>query len=257
MHTDTRLPLIRDWLARDLGFGPCDVTPASADASFRRYFRVTRPGAASLIVMDAPPDKEDVSPFLRVTSMLEACGVHVPHVHQADVARGLLLLEDLGSTPLLMRLAEGASPDALYADALDALALIQLRGRQAALTLDPYDDAVLRREMRLMPEWFCAQHLGLTLGDEDKAVIAAVEDFLVAEALAQPQVFVHRDYHSRNLMLLPERSPGVIDYQDALRGPAAYDVVSLLKDCYIAWPRDRVEAWVAAFRARLIDQDAA
>lgn len=252
MPSDTRLQLIRDWLARDLSLGPCEVVPASADASFRRYFRVLRSTGQSLVVMDAPPDKEDVKPFLRITALLEGCGVHVPQVHEADVARGLLLLEDLGSTQLLTRLGQGADPAPLYADALDALARIQLRGLEAAQQLEPYDAAVLRREMRLMPEWFCERHLGLTLDDEDAALIAATEDFLIAEVLAQPQVFVHRDYHSRNLMVLPERSPGVIDYQDALRGPAAYDSVSILKDCYVAWPREHVESWVQAFRERLL-----
>jgi aminoglycoside/choline kinase family phosphotransferase len=162
------------------------------------------------------------------------------------------LLEDLGSTHLLTCLGAGAAPGPLYDDALDALALMQLRGNDAAMQLDPYDATVLRREMRLMPEWFCERHLGLALDPSEQALLSATEDFLIAEALAQPQVFVHRDYHSRNLMVLPERSPGVIDYQDALRGPAAYDVVSILKDCYVAWSRDRVEAWIESFRARLI-----
>lgn len=257
MPSDTRLQLIHDWLARDLALGPCDVVPASADASFRRYFRVQRATGPSLVVMDAPPDKEDVAPFLRITALLAGCGVHVPQVHEADTARGLLLLEDLGSTHLLTRLGQGADPAPLYADALDALAQIQLRGLDAATQLDPYDAPVLRREMRLMPEWFCERHLGLALSDDEAALLSATEDFLIAEALSQPQVFVHRDFHSRNLMVLPERSPGVIDYQDALRGPAAYDTVSILKDCYVVWPRARVEAWVQGFRERLVAQGGA
>ncbi|MEY4761932.1 MAG: hypothetical protein RLZZ200_1788 [Pseudomonadota bacterium] len=257
MPFDTRLQMIRDWLASDLSLGPCEVVPASEDASFRRYFRVTRAAGPSFVVMDAPPDKEDVSPFLRITALLEQCGVHVPHVHESDVRRGLLLMEDLGSTHLLTRLGQGADPELLYRDALDALVRIQVRGLDASRQLDPYDAVVLRREMRLMPEWFCGRHLGLVLTDEDRALIEAAEEFLIDEALAQPGVFVHRDYHSRNLMVLPERSPGVIDYQDALRGPAAYDAVSILKDCYVGWPRARVEAWLQVFRDRLVAQGGA
>jgi len=151
----------------------------------------------------------------------------------------------------LARLAAGDDPEPLYADALDVLAQIQAEGAAAAAQLDPYDRAPLEREMALMPEWFCARHLGLELSQEERAIVADAGEFLVRAALAQPQVFVHRDYHSRNLMLLETRNPGVIDFQDALRGPIGYDLVSLLKDCYIAWPRTRVEAWVRAHHARL------
>jgi aminoglycoside/choline kinase family phosphotransferase len=250
MQTDSRLQLIRTWLSRDLALGDFDISPASADASFRRYFRVRLggEGGRSLIVMDAPPDKEDVAPYLKVSSLLAGCGVHVPAVHERDLARGLLLLEDLGVTQLLSKLASGAEPGPLYTDAMQALASIQLNGVAAAAQLDPYSAAVLRREMRLMPDWFCAKHLALELSAEEQGVITAAEDLLIAEALEQPAVFVHRDYHSRNLMVTDERSPGVIDFQDALRGPAAYDLVSILKDCYVAWPRARVEAWVEEFR---------
>ena len=252
MHSDPRLQLIQDWLSRDLALGEYDLRPASADASFRRYFRVTRgAGGGSLIVMDAPPDKEDVGPYLKVSRLLEGCGVHVPAVHEQDLARGLLLLEDLGGTHVLTQLESGAAPGPLYSDALAALAAIQARGADASRQLDPYDAAVLRREMQLMPEWFCAKHLALSLTAEEQGAIAATEEFLIAEALAQPVVFVHRDYHSRNLMVTAERSPGVIDFQDALRGPAAYDTVSILKDCYVAWPRARVESWIEEFRSQL------
>ena len=250
MHTDPRLQLIDDWLTRELALGALTLAPASADASFRRYFRVTT-ARESLIVMDAPPDKEDVAPYLKVSTLLADCGVHVPKVHATDARRGLLLLEDLGSTPLLSRLEAGDAPEGLYSDALRALAAIQVRGAAGAAQLEPYDAPVLLREMRLMPEWFCTRHLGLTLTAAERDVLASTEAFLIAEALAQPQVFVHRDYHSRNLMVTPARSPGVIDFQDALRGPAGYDLVSLLKDCYIGWPRERVEAWVAEFREHL------
>jgi aminoglycoside/choline kinase family phosphotransferase len=192
-----------------------------------------------------------VRPYLKVSSLLESVGVHVPHVHEQDVERGLLLLADLGSTLYLARLNAGDDPDSLYGDALNALATIQLNGRDAAAELAPYDAEALRREMALMPEWFCARHLGLNYAAAEQGVIAGAFELLIEEALAQPQVFVHRDYHSRNLMVIRERNPGVIDFQDALRGPIGYDLVSLLKDCYISWPRERVERWVSGYRALL------
>lgn len=249
-HNDIRLALLERWLSNDLHWRPERIEPASSDASFRRYFRVFR-GNETLIVMDAPPDKEDVQPYLKVTGLLEGIGVHVPHVHEADAARGLLLLEDLGSVQYLQRLDAGDDPEALYGAALAALAAIQTLGQTAAGVLGPYDRGALARELALMPEWFCGRHLQLELTDTENAVLAAAFEFLIVEALAQPTVFVHRDYHSRNLMVLSERNPGVIDFQDALRGPIGYDLVSLLKDCYIGWPRERVERWVAGYRALL------
>jgi aminoglycoside/choline kinase family phosphotransferase len=249
--SDTRIELIRNWLTSELKLQIVRLEAASADASFRRYFRVWEPGGATRIVMDAPPDKEDVGPFLQVAALLERCGVHVPHVDAADGPRGMVLLEDLGSTPYLARLRAGDDPQGLYADAFEALRRIQVAGSDAARLLPPYDRAVLMREMELMPSWFCEQHLGLTLGAADHAALGESFEFLSTQALGQPVVFVHRDYHSRNLMVLPERNPGVIDFQDALAGPVGYDLVSLLKDCYIAWPREQVEQWVSRYRARL------
>jgi N-acetylmuramate 1-kinase len=202
-------------------------------------------------VMDAPPGKEDVRPYLRITALLESVGMHVPHVFEADESRGLLLLEDLGTTHYLSRLKTGGDADALYADALEALAGLQARGGEAAGQLPPYDREPLMREMQLLPEWFCARHLGLTLSEAERGLLERTFAFLVEEALVQPQVFVHRDYHSRNLMVLDRRNPGVLDFQDALRGPIGYDLVSLLKDCYIAWPRERVERWLRGYRDRV------
>jgi aminoglycoside/choline kinase family phosphotransferase len=255
--SDARLALIQDWVS-GLNLQPRRIEPASSDASFRRYFRVYGgpAGDRTFIVMDAPPGKEDVRPYLKVSRMLERIGVHVPHVHETDIERGLLLLEDLGSTPYLSRLSAGDAPDALYGDALRALADMQVKGTDAAAELPPYDRAALLREMELMPEWFCSRHLGKQTSVAEQEVIAATFEFLIREALAQPRVFVHRDYHSRNLMITPERNPGVIDFQDALCGPIGYDLVSLLKDCYIAWPRDRVERWVRDYRAMLLARGA-
>jgi aminoglycoside/choline kinase family phosphotransferase len=251
MSTDPRLQTLHSWLTDDLGLKPDKIVPASADASFRRYFRVWCDTAPSLIVMDAPPDKEDLGAYLRVSALLERCGMHVPQVHAHSTTLGLALLEDLGSTHMLTALQSGTDAAGLYADALGALAGLQLRGGDASRQLRPYDEATLQREMRLMPEWFCARHLGFVPHDEEVSLLADSFDFLVAEALAQPQVFVHRDYHSRNLMIVGERSPGVIDFQDALRGPVAYDLASILKDCYVDWPRERIEAWVAMHRQQL------
>jgi aminoglycoside/choline kinase family phosphotransferase len=248
---DERISLIKSWLASELQLRIIRFEPASADASFRRYFRVWEQGGATRIVMDAPPDKEDVGPFLQVAALLERCGVHVPHVEAADGPRGLVLLEDLGSVPYLTQLRSGADPRELYADALQALYRIQVVGGDAARLLPSYDRAELKREMDLMPMWFCERHLRLTLDDSDRALIQRSFEFLTLEALSQPIVFVHRDYHSRNLMVLAARNPGVIDFQDAVAGPVGYDLVSLLKDCYIDWPRTRVEQWVGEYRSQL------
>ncbi|HEY3731823.1 MAG TPA: phosphotransferase [Steroidobacteraceae bacterium] len=249
--TDSRVQQIRQWLSGELGHSLVRLEPASADASFRRYFRAWRADGSTRVVMDAPPDKEDIGPYLKVAALLAACGVHVPQVEAVDQGRGLVLLEDLGSVQYLTKLRAGQGIDGLYAEALEALLRIQLRGREAARELPPYDRATLEREMSLMPEWFCTRHLGLTLGDADSEVLRSTFDFLALEALAQPTVFVHRDYHSRNLMWLAHDNPGIVDFQDALAGPVGYDPVSLLKDCYIDWPRAQVERWVGEYRARL------
>jgi len=247
---DARLALIHDWLSRELRLTALRIVPASSDASFRRYFRVFC-AAGTYVVMDAPPGKEDVRPYLKVSALLESLGAHVPHVHEADTARGLVLLEDLGSTLYLERLEAGADPEPLYADALAVLAAIQVRGGAACAQLAPYGRSELAREMALMPEWFLARHLALTLAPEESRLLEETCEFLIQAALAQPTVFVHRDYHARNLMVVGARNPGIVDFQDALRGPVGYDLVSLLKDCYIAWPRERVIGWVESFRARL------
>jgi aminoglycoside/choline kinase family phosphotransferase len=262
LEHDPRLTLLRTWLTRDLGWRIGRITVASADASFRRYFRVSRgdvdpaawaPKADTLILMDAPPGKEDISPYLKVTSLLEQAGAHVPHVHASDARRGFVAMEDLGNTQYLSVLKTGRGVDKLYGDALTTLANIQVRGLRAAQQLAPYDREPLEREINLMPEWFLRKHLRLELTPEERALLTVTQEFLINEALLQPQVFVHKDFHSRNLMVLPPSAmakggPGVIDFQDALRGPIGYDLVSLLKDCYISWSRERVERWVRGYR---------
>ena len=260
LDNDPRLTLIRTWLTRDLGWRIGRISVASADASFRRYFRVSRgdvdpaawaPKADTLIIMDAPPGKEDIAPYLKVSSLLEQAGAHVPHVHASDARRGFVAMEDLGDTQYLSVLKTGRGVDKLYGDALATLANIQVRGLRASEQLAPYDRDPLERELNLMPEWFLIKHFGLELTPEERALITVTNEILINEALLQPQVFVHKDFHSRNLMVLPHSKgggPGVIDFQDALRGPVGYDLVSLLKDCYISWSRERVERWVKGYR---------
>src|SRR5256885_1290336 len=205
LETDARVALIGDWLARELRRPAARIEPASSDASFRRYFRVFCSGGATYVVMDAPPDKEDVRPYLKVSRLLESLGAHVPHVHASDAERGLLLLEDLGATLYLERLEAGDDPEPLYADALGVLATIQARGGAACAQLASYGRAGLVAGVGPIPPWLLDRHLALTPAADDARLIEAAFEFLIAEALAQPVVFVHRDYHARNLMVL-ERS---------------------------------------------------
>ena len=249
---DLRLEQLENWLAKLFGTRDFQVTTASADASFRRYFRVAR-DSETWIAMDAPPAKEDMEPYIRIASMLVDVGVNAPRVMERNDQEGFLLNSDLGSQTYLMELDAHGDPDRLYTDAIDALVRIQSRGAGHAARLPPYDDALLQREMALFPEWFCGRHLGLALSANETAALAGVFDVLSATALAQPRVFVHRDYHSRNLMVGDGArhgpNPGILDFQDAVCGPVTYDLVSLLRDCYVAWPVERVRAWALQFRA--------
>jgi hypothetical protein len=250
--SDSRLGALTRWLREDLGFSGCPIEPASADASFRRYFRVTR-GSQSYIVMDAPPDKETLEPFVGVARSLKGMGLNVPVVLARDERQGLLLLSDLGTSLYLERLAEGRDVDRLYRDALDALVIMQTRGAEAASGLPAYDRVLLHREMELMPEWFLGRHLETPPSPGARAMLDRLFDFLSQSALAQPATFVHRDYHSRNLLVTGESNPGILDFQDAVRGAVTYDAVSLLKDCYISWPAARVHGWLCDYRRALID----
>ncbi len=247
--SDSRLALLTRWLSDDLGFAGSAITPASADASFRRYFRVTR-GADTYIVMDAPPGKEDLAPFLQVARILAEVGLNVPTVLARDTARGFLLLSDLGNRTYLEELRGGAEQQ-LYADALGALRKLQTADADLANELPRYGRELLMREMQLMPEWFFKRHLGLALDLPQQAMLDALLETLIEAALEQPGSIVHRDYHSRNLLVTPDHNPGVLDFQDAVWGPVTYDLVSLLKDCYIAWPPARVRGWVLSYRRDL------
>ncbi len=249
--SDSRLELLTRWVTEDLGFSAGRIEPASGDASFRRYFRLTR-GADTYIVMDAPPDKEALGPFVGVAHMLKGIGLNVPLVLARNLRQGLLLLSDLGTRQYLDDLAAQRDVDRLYTDALGALNTMQTRGRTVARALPPYDRALLLREMELMPEWFLGRHLGLPVGAA-RAMLDRLFDALVRSALEQPATFVHRDYHSRNLLVSEDANPGILDFQDAVYGAVTYDLVSLLKDCYIAWPVARVNDWALRYREQLLE----
>ena len=238
-----RLEQLKRWLESELEFSDYTLAPASSDASFRRYFRVMHDGA-SFIVMDAPPDREDSRPFIRVAKQLFDAGLNAPEVLDEDLQQGFLLLSDLGSSPYLGALNE-AGVERMYGDALGALASIQTC---ACDGLPPYDRALLLREMELFREWLVGKHLGIALSDAQHAMLDSAFALLADNALAQPRVFVHRDYHSRNLMVTARNNPGILDFQDAVCGPVTYDLVSLLRDCYIAWPRARVEDWALGYQ---------
>jgi hypothetical protein len=249
MTSDLRLVALQSWLATRVGGRAFTLAPASADASFRRYFRASfEDGGDSLVAMDAPPDKEDCRPFLHVARLFHAAGAHVPAVIGENPAEGFLLLEDLGRTTYLDRLdAGGAREEAaaeLYAAAIDTLVAIQSATRPGQLP--PYDEALLRRELGLFPDWYLARHLAVVPADKDARLLADAFDRIVANNLAQPQVYVHRDYHSRNLMVC-KPLPGVIDFQDAVHGPITYDLVSLLKDAYVRWDEARVIDWCVRY----------
>lgn len=246
MDRSTQLGL---WLESLFPRGSFSLKPASADASFRRYFRLCllEPDAGpSLIVMDAPPPQEDCRPFVRVAGLLHAAGVHAPQVMAQDLDQGFLLLTDLGDTTYLAAINEN-NADALFNDALESLVLWQLASRPAVLP--PYDDALLRRELALFPDWYINRHLGICLDKTQQQTLERVFEAIISNNLAQPAVFVHRDYMPRNLMLSGpgEPNPGVLDFQDATYGPISYDVASLFKDAFVSWPEERVLDWTVRY----------
>ena len=222
------------------------MTPASEDASFRRYFRVQLRDA-SYIAMDAPPDKEACGPFVAIAAGFAARGVNVPRVFNSDLRQGFLLLTDFGAIHYLSVL-DDRNVDRLYRDAIRALIDLQTPRADDHLSLPPYDRELLLREMGLFGEWYVGSHLAYSLNRKESDLLARSFETLAQSALEQPKVWVHRDYHSRNLMVVPERNPGILDFQDAVVGPFTYDLVSLLRDCYVRWPEDRVWAWTEEYR---------
>jgi aminoglycoside/choline kinase family phosphotransferase len=252
IHADVRREALERWLAPHLRGVAFTLSPASEDASFRRYWRAQLDDGRTYVAMDAPPDKEDCRPFVRVARMLADAGVHAPEVLAQDLEQGFLLLSDLGMRTYLGELnAHNAAQ--LFADATDALLRWQLATR--AGELPPYDEALLRREMNLFPEWYVERHLKKTLSGPQKQSLESIFALLVQSALAQPVVYVHRDYMPRNLMVC-DPNPGVLDFQDAVLGPITYDMVSLTRDAFLSWEEERVLDWSARYwekakRARL------
>jgi aminoglycoside/choline kinase family phosphotransferase len=241
-----RLSQLQQWLDSLAENTYSNLQPASADASFRQYFRVTNKQTnKTCIVMDAPPDKEDCRPFIQVTDLIRGAGVNAPNIIAMDIQKGFLLLDDLGSKPYLDHLKDDA--ENLYIDAIDAL--IKMQTIDAILPV--YNEKLLQTEMDLFESWYLNRHLGIQLNNKQKTSLHSIFSLLIKNAEEQPQVFVHRDYHSRNLMITENNNPGVIDYQDAVIGPLTYDLVSLFKDCYIEWPREKVEHWLDLYLARL------
>lgn len=244
---DSRYREMQQWLTDRLGGAGFSLAPASADASFRRYFRVTRPGE-SLIVMDAPPAQEDTRPYTRIARRFYQLGLNVPRILEEDADNGFLLLSDLGDRTYLQELT-AATADRLYGDAMAALVILQVgtyTDPQGSF-LPVYDRALLLAEMELFREWLCGRHLGRELDDTQHQALDRVFALLADSALEQPQVWVHRDYHSRNLMWLERHNPGILDFQDAVLGPITYDLVSLLRDCYIEWPAGQVTDWTRGY----------
>lgn len=241
-----RKEVLESWLHHVLPNEEFSLTTASADASFRRYFRVHLP-VRTLIAMDAPPLQEDCRPFVHTANILLDAGLNVPRVIAQDLERGFLLLSDLGDVTYQSVLGE-MTADELYRDAVGAL--IKMQTASQAGVFAPYDAALLTREMQLFPDWYIAKHLAISLTDTDQQVLQQTFSQLNGNILAQGQVYVHRDYHSRNLMVCRDgenMNPGVLDFQDAVYGPVTYDLVSLFKDAYIAWEEERVLDWTVRY----------
>ena len=250
---DERLRALEAWLRAALPATPFRLEPASADASFRRYFRVRPEGGPSIIAMDAPPERENTAAFVRVAQLLREAGLNAPKVLAQNLAQGFLLLTDLGTTPYIAALREGRDVDRLFGDATTALVRWQAASRPEVLP--EYDEALLARELALFPDWYIARHLGVELNPAQREALQGVFRNVLARNLAEARVYVHRDYMPRNLMVCDE-NPGILDFQDAVHGPISYDVACLFRDAFISWDEERVldgtiRYWEKARKARL------
>ncbi len=243
-----RMQVLHNWLQNNQEMGDYELAPASEDASFRRYYRIVT-ATESFIIMDAPPDKEDCHSFLDISERLRRAGVNVPGVFAKDLENGFLLLGDLGVELYLDRLHED-NADGLYKDAIRAL--VRMQKHTSVERLPVYNESLLMQEMQLFHDWLLERHLQISLSARERRQLEELFHLLVDSANAQPKVFVHRDFHSRNLILHKE-NPGVIDYQDAVLGPVTYDLVSLLKDCYIKWPPAKVDQWLQFYHEQSIE----
>ena len=233
------------------GLDPATLASASEDASFRHYYRLDDENTTR-IVMDAPPEQEDCTPFVRIAGFLERMDLNAPRILASDLELGFLLLSDLGSTLYLAELIHDRScADSLYGDAISALVRMQKHGTEFQSRLPPYDEKLLSFELSLFHDWLCERHLNIEFSESDEEQWRSCCKLLVDNAIQQSQVFVHRDYHSRNLMVTKNNNPGILDFQDAVEGPVTYDLVSLLKDCYISWPSDQVRKWALRFYDQL------
>ena len=243
---------LQNWLTEILGTSAFNLKPASEDASFRTYHRLFLKNK-TFIVMDAPPEQENCKVFIKITKKLHACDVNVPIIHNVNIEQGFLLLSDLGNDLYLNKLNKSSIYE-LYSDALSTLVAIQVLVNVGGV--DEYDKSLLISEMNLFREWLIEKHLNIKLSDSQVKILTTLFDLLVNNALQQPKVFVHRDFHSRNLMVTKENNPGVIDYQDAVYGPISYDLVSILKDCYIKWPKEEIDKWIDFYLNKLYEEKA-
>lgn len=243
---------LQNWLTEILGTNAFNLKPASEDASFRTYHRLFLKNK-TFIVMDAPPEQENCKVFIKITKKLRACDVNVPIIHNVNIEQGFLLLSDLGNDLYLNKLNKSSIYE-LYSDALSTLVSIQVLVNVGGV--DEYDKSLLISEMNLFREWLIEKHLNIKLSDSQVKILTTLFDLLVNNALQQPKVFVHRDFHSRNLMVTKENNPGVIDYQDAVYGPISYDLVSILKDCYIKWPKGEIDKWIDFYLNKLYEEKA-
>jgi N-acetylmuramate 1-kinase len=242
---ENRFDALKQWVDRTLGVADVAIRPVSSDASSRRYYRVSA-GGRTLIAMDAPPAQEDIGRYIAIARGFRALGLNVPEVLALDVGQGFALLSDLGGQSYLAALEE-STVERLYGDALGALIVLQAGTYTSGLGLPEYDESLLRRELEICREWYLGRYLGRALTSGQNAMLDEGFAVLARSALEQPRVWVHRDYHSRNLMVTAANNPGILDFQDAVQGPVTYDIVSLLRDCYITWPRARVEEWALGY----------
>ena len=242
---DKRKQIIRNWIKSLYPGEDFSLEPASSDASFRRYFRLVKHNC-SLIIMDAPPENEEIITFCRLARRFHTLGINVPEILHTEDELGFVLMSDLGSDHYLDNLND-SNVERLYGDALGSLVILQAGTFDDPGFLPAYSAELLRSEMDLFRQWYLTTHLGLDITDEEHRIMDAAWQLLIQSALEQPQLWVHRDYHSRNLMITSVNNPGIIDFQDAVTGPITYDLVSLLKDCYIEWPEERVKEWVLGY----------
>ena len=252
---DQRLKQIIHWLETELKNSIDTIETASADASFRRYFRVTFTHSTtpdiglndSYIVMDAPPPQENIKPFINISNIFKNKKIHVPTIYEQDINKGFILMEDFGSTPYLSILNQD-NVDDLYGNAFKVL--YKLTNIQE-VDLPIYDRQKLQSEMDLYLDWYIQVHLNTDLSDKEKNILKVAQNNLIELIEKQPKVIVHRDFHSRNLMFVEENNPGVIDFQDAVIGPCTYDLVSLIRDSYIKWPEDKIDQWLLSYQYKL------